>query len=261
MTDRVGFAGDWHGNVLWATGRVREFADAGVADVFHAGDFGIWPGGDKFLRRVNDACVDRGVSLWVTLGNHEDYDRVARMEADEAGWLFLPGFEGLRFAPRGHVWARDGVLFGSLGGAGSIDVKGRVPGRSWWPGEQVLPEDVRALTDAVAGATCGRLDVLVTHDAPAGLHRPGKMWAPPEVLHYCWLQRVLLRDACDVVRPWSLVHGHWHDWFEDTLEGDGYASSVWGLPEDGQPRNCVTAVPVPGVGLTEVRPLSGPVRD
>ncbi len=41
---RVVFAGDWHGNLLWATSRIQSIGSSGVKTILHVGDFGIWPG-------------------------------------------------------------------------------------------------------------------------------------------------------------------------------------------------------------------------
>ena len=44
MEARIGFAGDWHGNVAWATSRLQAFGATGVSTVYQVGDFGLWPG-------------------------------------------------------------------------------------------------------------------------------------------------------------------------------------------------------------------------
>lgn len=258
----VGFAGDWHGNDHWATQCVRVFGELGLDTVYHLGDFGLWPGyeGKHYLRRLHEACETAGVTLFITLGNHEDYDRVALMRTDEDGWLFLKDYPLFRFAPRGHVWRVGDVVFASLGGAGSIDKHHRKPGRSWWPQEAIVAEDVAALRDNLALAGLGpegRVDVMLTHEAPAGLRREGMVprpsWLSEEVEHYCWSGRVVLAEAVELARPHALLHGHWHDWYQDEFTGAGFSTRVWGLPEDGNFRNCLVGVPVAGVGLVEAR--------
>jgi hypothetical protein len=257
---QVGFAGDWHGNTAWAGHCVGAFANAGISRVFHLGDFGLWPGedGKRYLQGLHDACDAAELTLFVTLGNHEDYDRVSRMRTDDSGWLYMDDYPLFRFAPRGHVWRSEGVLYASLGGAGSVDMRHRTPGKSWWPQEAITAEDVAALSANLEAVGGGRVDVMLTHDAPAGLIRRGMMprpsWITEEVEAYCWQGRVLLAEACDIAQPRSLLHGHWHDWYEDDFEGDGYQVKVWGLPEDGKVRNCVTASPEAGAGVAKVRP-------
>lgn len=138
MDGRVGFAGDWHGNLPWAKRCLERFAAEGITTVYQVGDFGLWPGpsGKKFLRVVNATCERAQLRLVVVPGNHEDYDRVKAMRTDDEGWLFLRDYPRIRFAPRGHAWTdARGSRFAALGGAGSIDRNLRRPGVSWWPEE------------------------------------------------------------------------------------------------------------------------------
>ena len=103
MDERIGFAGDWHGNVAWATSRLRAFGAVGVSTVYQVGDFGLWPGssGKRFLRSVDSTCERSDVRLFIVLGNHEDYDRVKLMRTDDAGWLYLKDYPRLARSPRG----------------------------------------------------------------------------------------------------------------------------------------------------------------
>lgn len=267
MDGLVGFAGDWHGNLPWARSRLQLFAAAGVSTVYQVGDFGLWhgPSGKKFLRVVNATCEESDIRLDVVLGNHENYDRVKVMRSDDDGWLFLKDYPRIRFAPRGHTWTdAGGTRFAALGGAGSIDRNLRRPGVSWWPEEELSEDDCAALVRNVRRESWQRVDVMLTHDAPAGLRRlgvrPTPVWLTPEVQEYCDVQRVRLRAAMDEVAPRSLVHGHWHGSYRDgwdglTSTGADYRCEVVGLPEDDILANAITAIPVPGVGLSEVEVL------
>ena len=226
MEERIGFAGDWHGNVACATSRLQEFGAAGVSTVYQVGDFGLWPGsgGKSFLRTVDATCEQSDVQLFIVLGNHEDYGRVKLMRTDDAGWLCLKDYPRLRFATRGHTWVdAAGPRFAALGGAGSIDRSTRRPGVSWWPDEQLTEDDCARLVTNVHSQGWQRVDVMITHEAPAGLRRLGitaaPAWLTPEVEAYCYAQRVRLREAMDEVAPRSLVHGHWHESFWDEWEG------------------------------------------
>lgn len=257
MTGWVGFAGDWHGNEAWSCHGVETFARLGVDTVYHLGDFGLWPGreGKFYLERLHKTCAQFDVRLFITLGNHEDYDRVAVMQTDEDGWLFLKNYPLFRFAPRGHVWCHSGAVFASMGGAGSVDIHHRTPGKSWWAQEAIVPADVDALTANMAAAGVERVDVMLTHDAPAGVHRRGMMprprWITEEVEKYCHDGRVVLAEGVEVARPRVLLHGHWHDWYDDQFEGAGFVTKVWGLPDDGNWRNLAVGEPTAGVGLTD----------
>src|SRR5687768_2821553 len=82
---RFGIAGDWHGNWRFAAWKLEEFARAGIKTIFQLGDFGIWPGpsGDEYLGKLRKNLELHGQTIYVTLGNHEDYDQVDALEPDE----------------------------------------------------------------------------------------------------------------------------------------------------------------------------------
>ena len=48
VPERIGVAGDWHGNTPWATRAIRKISAllpaGGPRVIVHLGDFGIWPG-------------------------------------------------------------------------------------------------------------------------------------------------------------------------------------------------------------------------
>lgn len=267
----IGFAGDWHGNTAWAQSCLKMFASHGVTQVYHVGDFGVWPGpeGEKFLRRTAKVADSFGQTLYIVLGNHENYDRVARMDLDSDGWLTLPAYPALKFAPRAHAWQDShGVSFAALGGAGSIDRNLREEGKTWWQAEEITDTDVAAfaslpLLRAIAGNDSPPVDIMLSHEAPAGLLRGGgplPHFATPEVLHYCQEQRVRLRTAVEVARPRWLIHGHWHQFIHDALEGitvdsQEFHTQVIGLDRDGSQDNCVLADIAPGRGIVSFRIL------
>ena len=72
---RAVFAGDWHGNLLWATSRIQSIGSSGVKTILHVGDFGIWPGasGKRYLQGVENTCERHDVDILITPGNHEDW--------------------------------------------------------------------------------------------------------------------------------------------------------------------------------------------
>lgn len=267
---RVGFAGDWHGNHNWAKNVLNHFAEENITIIYHAGDFGLWPGGDGkyYLTVVHKTLEANNQHMYVVLGNHEDYDRVAVMQTDENGWMFLKNYPRMRFAPRGHVWLHAGTRMAAMGGAASVDLRLRTVGKSWWPQEEITDEDCQTLVKNVLDEGWKHVDVMVTHDAPAGLHRPGMLpkpsWFTPEIEHYAWTQRVRLREALDTVAPRWLVHAHWHEWYRDAWDGvtpeyDTYECQVVGLTCDGMAKNAIIAELAPGFGLMDMQVLMGNV--
>lgn len=263
MRERVGFAGDWHGNFPWAMACLRAAAREGLTTIYHVGDFGIWPGkqGAYYLHKLNERCEELGIALYIVPGNHEDYDQIDAMTTGDDGWLLQRRKPRLRYAPRGHTWtSANGTTMAAMGGTTSIDKLLRSKGTSWWPQEVITEQDVERLVANVFERTWHRVDVMLTHDAPAGLKRPsgpGPAWFTEEIRHEAWQQRVLLRDAVDAVAPRWLVHGHWHAVYRDQLDGVSgtgwdYRCDVLGLAMDEMYGNLWAANLVPDEGLEDV---------
>lgn len=246
-------AGDWHGDTQWAVAVIHRLAGEGVTTIYQLGDFGLFPGpsGRKYLDKVAKACNESGVRLVVVPGNHDDYNRIATMHLDTEGWLKFPNplYDNIFFAPRGHTWIESDYRFAALGGAGSVDRNLRVEGKSWWPGEEITQEDCNTLVKNVADRGWDRLDVLLTHEAPAGprlqsmfdgYNRPA--WFTIEIEHACWTQRLRMRDAVDIVKPYLNVHGHWHYKSKHVISGvdstrTDYECTVMGLANEGSLAN------------------------
>lgn len=262
----VGFAGDWHGNTGWALQSLRHFSDLGVKVAYQLGDFGVWGGQDgaSYLRKIQRTLDEHDQLLLVIPGNHENYDMLDHMPVNEHGWMCRSQAEPrIWYAPRGHVWTHQHVRFAAMGGAGSIDRNLRKPGTSWWAQEEITQSDVDSLIANMELMGWDNVDVMLTHDSPAGISIPvgqDPSWLTPEVKHACWSQRVLLRDAVDVASPAWILHGHWHRLLREQLEGVGlsscapYMASVVGLNMEG-PGNLATATLTPIVGLTSLQIL------
>lgn len=226
---RVLTAGDWHGNTRWARAVIDLIPELlpGEANpvILHAGDFGIWPGGNgnAYLKNVTNALAEHNAELWFVDGNHEDHDRLARErwghQPDEAVRIT----RNVTWLPRGHRWTWHDRSWLAMGGATSVDRPARAPGVSWWPDEAITIEQATDACDA------GPADVMVTHDCPDGvplnLPRPAPAWwelGPAEA------HRELLRRIVDTVRPSWLIHGHYH-LFHQTDVDFGYPLQVTGL--------------------------------
>lgn len=242
------FAGDWHGDTFWATNTIYGLGKKGVKTIYHLGDFGVWPKGGAYIAKVCEALRKNDMEMFVTLGNHEDYNQIKKMKADENGLLHFdsPEFSRLHFFPRGHVWEDSGYRFGSLGGAGSADRLLRRENISWWREERITSEDCDKLISNVADMGWDRVDILLTHEAPAGISLRGfsplPSWFTIEVQHDCWKQRMDLREAMDFVSPKINVHGHWHykhvtPYDGVTPNGYDYTCTVIGLANEGSSDN------------------------
>lgn len=230
--ERVLVAGDWHGIVPVHV--LEKAADLGIAVVAHVGDLGIgpWPGERKSVLHVLDRVLTRlDLVLLLTPGNHENWDRLEEAKRDAEGRWILGRTGRVRGLPRGHRWTMGGRAFGSLGGAVSIDQDRRTPGRTWWPQEEVLPEHVDALGD-------DRLDILITHEVPAGVPVVSTLDVPAVLAERADAGRGLIRDAVERTCPEVVFSGHWHQRVtHDLARRAGGVTRVEVLSEECTPGN------------------------
>lgn len=202
-------AGDWHGNTRWMRQTLRCAARDGYTVVIHVGDLKVlWP--DEYpdypepgaftadLARLLD---DLGMVFIFVDGNHDVHPKLRALPVNADGFGVIS--DRLLYAPRGHRWSLGGVRFGALGGAYSIDRYRGKEGWDWFVDEVTVPEDVAALGTEP-------LDVLVTHDVPAGIDVE-TMFDLPEALELEGnIVRSLLRDAVRATEPKLVFSGHWH---------------------------------------------------
>jgi len=231
---RVLLAGDWHGNLGWALRVVDHAADVHAEVIVHVGDFGIWQGsaGMKYLRRLDQRLTERGLTLVFIDGNHENFDLLDTYPRRRDGTAeILPTITHL---PRGYRWSWHDQSWLALGGATSVDRDLRTPGRDWWAREEIT------MAQATAAAGGGHADVLICHDAPAGVAALEARLAlnalglPADVLRGSQSHRELLRGVVEKVSPEHLWHGHYHWAYRDELVlGDGHRVQVRGLDMDG----------------------------
>lgn len=211
--DVIGIAGDWHSDANWAVKCLNRFADAGVTEILHVGDFNFMNDarGIDFLDALDVLAEKFGITIWVTLGNHEDYAMVASFVPHpvHAGWVYDTRWNNILVAERGTRWEWNGVTFVSLGGANSVNRYSLTPNVDWWSEEQISIGDVYRTIEG------GHADVMITHDSPAGV----SLWEDNinaaggwslEALAYASGSRDQLRFAVDAVKPKVLFHGHYH---------------------------------------------------
>ena len=250
---RIGVAGDWHGNRTWALRCVQGFADAGIGEIFHLGDFGIWPGpgGRRYLLDVEAALSSHAMTLFVTPGNHEDYDQINQVPVLNKGrdigavqWLS----DSIALLPRGHRWQRQGWSFVSLGGAPSIDRWSRRANIDWWAAEAITPADVERVVEA------GPAEVMLAHDAPdaglgtlrvASILRNNPIGWPGYALNYAAEGRARMTAAFLAVEPRLFLHGHFHVHDEAWIEHFDHPTHVVSLDCDGMPEGNLVVVTLP----------------
>ena len=157
------------------------------------------------------------VPVIVIDGNHEvwpclvDYAQRADVNQARAAGRPLHLGETLWWADRGSTWTWNHTRCGALGGAVSPDKIIPKLAAHRWPDHEAPNRDdhQRLLANAPDG-----LDVLFSHDAPAGVRG---LKGLPEALIPTWIRaeckdvRDLLQDAVDQTKPQLMFHGHWHE--------------------------------------------------
>ncbi len=224
--ERVAVVGDWHANGAYARDSIAYARALGADIILHTGDFG-YTYRSAFLRTVSDALSEHGLDLGFVDGNHESFPRLYSYPVREDGLRVLA--PGIYHLPRGFRWQWNGLRLLALGGAHSVDRPLRRPHISWWPEETLTAGDV---VRAVRG---GPVDVMITHDCPAGVDIPGlspHLFAAAEIAR-AERHRQLLAEVVTDVQPYRLVHGHYHVSY-DTVTDLGYGPlHVTGLDCDG----------------------------
>lgn len=236
--DRIGVAGDWHANTLYALDALDYFANREIKHIVHLGDFGYNFEYKKYLKPLNDLLQENGQHLWFVDGNHENQIELYKYKfaADQT----RPLTDRITHLPRGFRWTWSGTSMLALGGAFSIDKSVRVPGIEWWPEEEINWDE------AERTANGGHADIMFTHDCPAGVDIPdirrNPLGLPAHVLNQANNHRNLLRQVVDAVKPKKLYHGHYHTKYESKLYGDDYETDIQGLDCDGTPLKLNTLI-------------------
>jgi hypothetical protein len=203
---KILFLGDTHCSST--TLRMALGVGSGIDAIFQMGDFGFWPRnpqGQEFLR----LAANSPIPLYWLPGNHEDWDRyeyvIDNYTYDEDGFA---KYGSMRISPKTHSWEWDGIKFGVLGGAYSVDRAMGKEGVRWFPQEVPQYSDIDPLPDHV--------DVFLTHEAALNLAQVFN-WAPVPPAWEKGIDWDVSAQSQDVIRqailktdPQIHVHGHWH---------------------------------------------------
>lgn len=237
----VALAGDWHAQTGHAIAALNALSGASIRTILHLGDFGIFDlGPHGYMGRVHDTLIQNDQTIFVTLGNHENYRLTGRFRLNEDGTSSYSDFPRIRILSRGQHWRWHDTTFTSLGGANSIDRYHRIPGKSWFREEQISNSDVNT---AIAH---GHADILLTHDVPGivpfyGTPEQDSLrvqmdWGYDEALYIRGSREQLTRAALGI-RPEQIFHGHHHTHRTMYVTHQDYSFTSTCLHREGRPGN------------------------
>lgn len=174
--------------------------------IIHAGDMGEGFNEAKIdnlsLQENYDYLVKYNNYLIVCRGNHSDPSWFS-----DNHWANKKFGDRIYFAPDYSLFKINELSYQIIGGAISIDRKGRTPHADWWP-DEVFKLDK---------SKCQKVDILVTHSAPDFCH-PVKF---TEIV-YGWMSRdlhlksELIQERQDITKAFRIcnpslhVSGHFH---------------------------------------------------
>lgn len=214
--------GDWHGDSGWALTAVRSAAREGVRAAVHLGDFGLdWPGAKRgrYESKLNRYLVGLDLTLVVSVGNHDNHETASKLEIETDGMGRIRS--NIRLLPRGGRAVLEGAVVGALGGAYSVDQEHRTEGRDWWAAEEPTQQEADALING------GPVDLLITHDVPAGVPLKSEFELSRELVDRANVTRFLLADVVQKLKPPHVVAGHWHQRvIHDFVRNDGEVTRV-----------------------------------
>lgn len=179
-------------------------------------------------------------------GNHEDFDWLLAQPVSEDGLRWLD--HDVVHLPRGFRWEWLGTTFMAAGGAASINRSSLTPGDDWFWQETITAAEAEAMC---AG---GKVDVLLTHDRPAGYSHvfDNSSWPEADV-RACEAHADLLRGVVTAVEADLVVTGHLHmDYTETQVDGEGREYLVVTL--DLAARDGAVVLDVAGHALVDALP-------
>lgn len=216
--------GDVHGEFIKLANKL---ANTNVRNSFfiQVGDFGV---GFKTkvnefaqLQLLNSRLVSANNMMFVIRGNH-DMPFYFNGDSSYSNIIFLKDYTLLKLEGKNMLLA---------GGAISIDRNSRVLNNSYWE-EEIFVYKETLLEEALEG--CGKLDIMVTHNAPAEFH-PTKIsqlvidWTDKDPNLISDLKEERYRHSLLLntligkkLKPAFWYYGHYHFSHHDNFQGIRY---------------------------------------
>lgn len=233
-SNRVLIVGDLHGSIHYGR-QSFEYAHRNDCDaIIQLGDCGVWvdcDSTDRYLDAIQCEATEWDIDFYWLRGNHDDPRRI---DLGDPTPQYTAGRDRMIYLPDGYRWSWQNKRFMAVGGAVSVDKRMRTEGRSWWPEEELSDADVEyACRDDGTP-----VDVVFSHDCPLGVDIPGvgrdlktgntNGW-PYDVLLEAERHRIKMRKIFDSVRPKLFIHGHYHQFYQEIVDGTAFC----GLGCDG----------------------------
>ena len=204
---RILCVGDLHGDLTALEVACVRSHDLRCNAVLQLGDWGfIWPGREMLHAQASVIVKDTDTRFVFIDGNHDYHDGIRAAYPSQDYYLpdIAPG--QMVYLDRGRTLSPEtGAQILGMGGAGSVDRRSRVPGRSWFATEAITEAEVAAVR---------RFDikpVLACHDTPRIIDAllPGYSW-PEDALRACAADRDRLVEVVALAKPQLIIHGHMH---------------------------------------------------
>lgn len=207
--EQVAIVGDWHSNKLYAIKNLRCMIGK-VKTIFHVGDFNIsqTAQGMDFLETIDEILWKNEIFLYITLGNHDDYDYVDTLEFDEYGCKILS--RNIRIFPRPYLFTLGKESVVSFGGSSTANLRFAIEGKNWWKAEEITHADILKVEQLPVA------DIVLSHEAPANIKYLDMHFEQMEEFSDSLnLERINeSREKISIImnhlQPNKLFHGHHH---------------------------------------------------
>ena len=165
------------------------------------GDFGYFehiPQNPSFVNAISLEAIKANIKIHWIKGNHDKHEMLNRLYGSNISEIA----PNIIYHPNCSTWDWDGIRFGAMGGAVSIDKESRIIGYTWWEDEEISTSDLYNCEKM------GKVDVLLSHDCPLS----------GNVEEYCdfkqdalsLVHRKKLQYVVEQTKPDILFHGHFH---------------------------------------------------
>ena len=179
--------------------------------LIQCGDFGYWPhyhgamgllGGRKIFDQFG--LRNKDTKIYFCDGNHDNHDELKKL-VKLHGHVPIEIMHNVFYCPRGTVVEINYKKHLFFGGATSIDKNHRIPGDTWWSGENISIEDLTELPDE-------KIDIVISHTAPDYF----KISKAFEGRDY---NRLALNVIYDKYKPKRWIFGHFHQYMNGQHNG------------------------------------------